>query len=208
MRVLPTGTFQDKKGIIYVGNDEGLLTFDGSFWKKYAIPGSGTVRALAQAPDGKIYIGTSGEIGYFEPDQNGLLHYNSLTSLIPDTEKDFTDVWNVVVHGDAIFFRSFKRIFQLRNKKITVYKDISWSFLGSCNGRLISKAFQKGLLVFQNDTWAPFLKGDTLAEKAQVVALLPFNKDSSLLITKKHGSLYSHQRQAFTFLHSGHADSK
>ena len=182
------GIIQDKKGIIYVGNDEGLLTFDGSFWKHYPTPGSETIRALALAPDGKIYTGTSGEIGYFKPDENGLLHYTSLNNLIPDSEKDFTDIWNVVIHGDAIFFRSFKRIFQLRNNKITVYKDIAWSFLGSSNGRLISKAFHKGLLVFQNDSWMPFLKGDTIAEKAQVIALLPFNKDSSLLITKKHGS--------------------
>ncbi|MEO5563251.1 MAG: triple tyrosine motif-containing protein, partial [Chitinophagaceae bacterium] len=108
--------------------------------------------------------------------------------LIRDTDKDFTDIWNVVIHGDAIFFRSFKRMFQLRNNKITVYRDVSWNFLGSANGRLISKAFEKGLMVFQNDSWSPFLKGDILAEKAQVVALLTLTKDSSLLITKKHGS--------------------
>ena len=182
------GICQDKKGIIYVANDEGLLTFDGSFWKKHSIASSGTIRALALAPDGRIYIGSSGEIGYFEPNKNGILHYTSLNSIIPDSEKDFTDVWNVVVYGDAIFFRSFKRIFELKNNKITVYKDISWSFLGSSNGRLLSKAFGKGLLVFQNDMWAPFLKTDTLPEKAQVVALLPLNKDSSLLITKKNGA--------------------
>ena len=85
------GIIQDKKGIIYVGNDEGLLTFDGSFWKRYPTPGSETIRALAMAPDGKIYIGTSGEIGYFKADENGLLHYTSLNNLIPESEKDFTE---------------------------------------------------------------------------------------------------------------------
>src|SRR5678809_1210222 len=65
------GICQDKKGIIYVANDEGLLTFDGSFWKKYSTPSSSVIRALAFAPDGKLYIGSSGEIGFFEPDVNG-----------------------------------------------------------------------------------------------------------------------------------------
>ena len=193
------GIIQDKKGIIYVANDEGLLTFDGSFWKRYSTPSGGTIRALALAPDGRIYIGSSGEIGYFEPEENGILHYTSLNPLIPDTEKDFTEVWNVVVFGDAIFFRSFKRIFELRNNKITVYKDISWSFLGSGNGKLIGKAFGKGLLVFQNDKWSPLLKHDTLPEKAQVVALLSLNKDSSLLITKKHGAYILHGDQLLHF---------
>ena len=186
------GITQDKRGIIYVANDEGLLTFDGSFWKKHSTPSGGIIRSLALAPDGRLYIGSSGEIGFFESDKNGILHYTSLNNIIPDSEKDFTEIWNVVIHGNAIFFRSFKRIFELRNNKITVYKDISWSFLGSGNGRLISKAFGKGLLFFQNDKWVPFLKGDTLAEKAQVVALLPLNKDSSLLITKKHGAYILH----------------
>ena len=164
------GICQDKKGIIYVANDEGLLTFDGSFWKRYSLPSSATIRSLALASDGKLYIGSSGEIGFYEADENGLLNYTSLNNLIPDSEKDFTEVWNVVIYGDAIFFRSYKRIFELRNNKITVYKGLSWSYLGTSNGRLISKAFGKGLLVFQNDRWAPFIKGDTLAEKAQVSA--------------------------------------
>ncbi len=180
---------QDNRGIIYVANNEGLLTYDGSFWKKYTIPGSAGIRALAVSSDGRIYIGSQGEIGYFEPGRNGILKYISLKNLIPDSERDFTEVWNVVVYGKAIFFRSFKRIFELRNDKITVYQNISWSFLGVSNGRLIAKAYNKGLLQYQNEKWVPFLKGgDTLAEKAQVAALLPLNKDSSLLITKKHGT--------------------
>ncbi|MEP6612534.1 MAG: hypothetical protein ABJA76_11635, partial [Mucilaginibacter sp.] len=29
---------QDKNGILYFANDEGLLTFDGSYWKTYQLP--------------------------------------------------------------------------------------------------------------------------------------------------------------------------
>ncbi|HYF29530.1 MAG TPA: two-component regulator propeller domain-containing protein [Chitinophagaceae bacterium] len=190
---------QDKKGIIYVANDEGLLTFDGSFWKQYSTHNASTIRSLALAPDGRVYVGSSGEIGYFEPGKNGVLHYTSLNNLIPETEKDFTEVWNVVVHGEAIFFRSFKRLFEYRNNKITVYRDIAWSFLGASNGRLISKAFGKGLLQFQDGRWVPFIQGDTLAEKAQVVALLPLGKDSSLLITKKHGTYILNNNRLLPF---------
>lgn len=179
---------QDKNGVIYVANEEGLLTFDGNFWKKYTSHNTGTIRSLALAPDGRLYIGSSGEIGYYKPDQNGVLKYTSLNNIIPEGEKDFTEVWNVVLYGDAVFFRSYKRIFQLKDNKITVYKDIAWSFLGESNGRLIAKAFGKGVLMFQNDNWVPFIKNDTLEERSQIVAFLPLNKDSSLVITKKHGS--------------------
>jgi hypothetical protein len=179
---------QDKKGIIYVANDEGLLTFDGNFWKKYSTPTSSTIRSLVIAPDGRIYVGAQGEIGFFQAGKTGVLQYTSLNNLIPDAEKDFTDIWNVVIYKDAVFFRSFKKIFQYRNDKITVYRDISWSFLGSANGQLISKAYSKGLMRFENNSWVPLSTKDSIPSKAQVTALLSLNKDSLLLITKKHGA--------------------
>lgn len=193
------GIVQDKNGVMYIANDDGLLTFDGSFWKRYNTPGGNAIRSLALAPDGRIYIGSMGEFGYFKAGKNGVLQYHSLISLVPESEKDFTEVWNVVVYGEAIFFRSFKRVFEYRNNKITVYRDISWSFLGTSNGRLVGKAFGKGLLQFQNDKWVPFIQGDTLAEKAQVVSFLPLNKDSSLLITKKHGAYILHDNRLLPF---------
>ena len=181
---------QSAQGIIYVANNEGLLSYDGIFWKKHALPGGSGIRSLAIARNGRIYIGAQGEIGYFEPAKQGKLQYHSLNHLIPESEKDFTDVWDVVPVNDEVFFRSFKRIFQFRNNKITVHKDISWSYLGLINGQLISKAFEKGLLLFQNGTWIPLIRNrsEGLPEKAQVAAILPLDARQSMVITRKHGS--------------------
>jgi DNA-binding CsgD family transcriptional regulator len=179
---------QDKKGIMYAANDEGLLSFDGSFWKKYTLPGGTGVRSLAIGNDGRIYIGSQGEIGFFEPGKNGQLQYKSLNDLIPENEKDFTDIWDVVPVGNVVFFRAYRKIFQLQNDKITVFGNASWSFLGLHHHTLISKAWQKGLLQFQNGTWAPFSKPDFFPEKAEITAIVPLTGDSSLLLTKHHGS--------------------
>jgi DNA-binding CsgD family transcriptional regulator len=179
---------QDKKGIVYAANDEGLLSFDGSFWKKYTLPGGTGVRSLAIGNDGRIYIGSQGEIGFFEPGKNGKLQYRSLNDLIPDNEKDFTDIWDVVPVGNEVFFRAFRKIFQLQNDKITVFGNPAWSFLGLHQHKLISKAWQKGLLQFQNGTWVPFSRADFFPEKAEITAIVPLAGDSSLLLTKHHGS--------------------
>jgi DNA-binding CsgD family transcriptional regulator len=183
---------QDKQGIMYVANDEGLLTFDGNFWKKYKIPGGTGLRSLAIGNDGRIYIGSQGEIGFFEPGRNGKLQYKSLNGLIPDNEKDFTDVWDVIPVGNEVFFRSYRKIFQLQNDKITVYGNPAWSFLGIHNNKLISKAWQKGLLQFQNGSWVPFSNAHFFPEKAEVTVIIPFEGDSSLLLTKHHGSYILH----------------
>lgn len=179
---------QDKKGIMYAANDEGLLSFDGSFWKKYTLPGGAGVRSVAIGNDGRIYIGSQGEIGFFEPGKNGRLQYKSLNDLIPENEKDFTDIWDVVPVGNEVFFRAYRKIFQLQNDKITVFGNAAWSFLGLHHHTLISKAWQKGLLQFQNGTWVPFSKADYFPEKAEITAIVPLTGDSSLLLTKHHGS--------------------
>lgn len=179
---------QDKQGIIYAANDEGLLSYDGSFWKKYSLPNGGGIRSLAVGNDGRIYIGGQGEIGYFEPGKQGRLQYTSLNSLIPENEKDFTDVWDVIPLGREVFFRSFKRLFQLQNEKITVYNSAIWGFLGESHGVLISKAYQKGLLRFRNGTWVPFQQAQFFPEKAEITSIIPLHGDSSLIFTKTHGS--------------------
>src|SRR5690554_6869599 len=42
-------------GLIYAGNTEGLLVFDGQHWAVHQLPNGSTVRSVAVADDGKIY---------------------------------------------------------------------------------------------------------------------------------------------------------
>jgi ligand-binding sensor domain-containing protein/DNA-binding CsgD family transcriptional regulator len=192
------GITQDKKGVVYVANDEGLLTFDGNFWRKYTTPGRSTIRSLAFSGE-RVYVGGQGEIGFFQTAKNGVLQYTSLNNLLPEAEKDFTDIWNVIPYKNGVFFRSFKKIFQYKNEKITVYPDISWSFLGCANGQLIAKAYGKGLMRFNNEGWSPLSSIDSFPKNAQIAALLSLNKDSSLLVTKKHGAYLLNGGRISTF---------
>lgn len=178
---------QDGRGIVYFANNEGLLSFDGHFWKKYCVPGVGGIRSLALAKNGRIYTGAEGEIGYFEPGVNGRLQYHSLSNLIPVAERDFTDVWDIVAAGDEVFFRSFKRILHLKAETITTYSDVAWSFMAYWNGQLIARAYNKGFLALKNGHWLPLAANNLLPEKAQVVAVLPLAGDSALIVTRKHG---------------------
>ena len=59
------GMVQDKKGIMYFANNDGLLTFDGVFWQLYPLPNKTVVRSLAIDAAGRIFVGAQGEIGFF-----------------------------------------------------------------------------------------------------------------------------------------------
>lgn len=74
---------QDKNGLMYFANNEGLISFDGTYWKIYPLPNRTIVRSVDIGSNNRIYVGGQGEMGYFMADANGFLQYQSLTGLLP-----------------------------------------------------------------------------------------------------------------------------
>lgn len=188
---------QDEQGVLYVANNEGLLSFDGHHWNKYPLPNESIVRSLAMGQGGRIYTGGQGEIGYYEPNSNGLLRYHSLVDLISADHREFADIWNVIIVKDEVFFRSNKRIFHLANGKITAYPSRNWDFLGYGNGMLIANEYDKGLLQFRNGSWEPFVESGKNMVNTKLIDMVTINKDS-ILIASKHEGLFWLSRQAIT----------
>ena len=87
---------QDKNGIIYIANNEGLLSFDGRYWNLYPLPNKTIVRSIEIAADNKIYVGGQDEMGFFAPGVNGKLQYTSITGFIPEKDRTFGDVWDII----------------------------------------------------------------------------------------------------------------
>ena len=74
---------------MYFANYEGLLSFDGNYWKTYPLPNKTVVRSIAMGKDNRIYAGGQGDFGYFSPDHNGRLAFTSLKPLISGEELFF-----------------------------------------------------------------------------------------------------------------------
>ena len=147
---------QDKNGIIYIANNEGLLSFDGKYWKLYRLPNKTIVRSVEIGPDNKIYAGGQDEMGYFAPAENGQLQYTSLTGLLGEKERSFGDVWDITSFKKDIFFRTPNRIFKVTNETISVFIAPSEStYLGACNDVLFAHDYKSGLLRFENNVWVP-----------------------------------------------------
>ncbi|MBC7826188.1 MAG: transcriptional regulator [Chitinophagaceae bacterium] len=178
------GIVQDKNGIVYFANYEGLLSFDGTQWITYPLPNKTIVRSIAIGKDNKIYAGGQDDFGYFSPAKNGKLTFRSLKPLLSEKNYSFTDIWNIVAYGNDIFFRTKEKIFQLSNGSITVYTAPSeWEFLGSSNNQLIAQDVKNGLLEFTHGLWVPFLRESILPEEYRVTAIFPLGKDSSFFTT-------------------------
>jgi ligand-binding sensor domain-containing protein/DNA-binding CsgD family transcriptional regulator len=179
---------QDKNGVIYIANNEGLLSFDGRYWNLYPLPNKTIVRSVEIGPDNYLYVGGQDEMGYFKPASNGTLEYHSLISLIKEKDKSFGDIWDIVTQGKNIFFRSNSLLFQYNNGNITSVKaPFEWEFLGTCNGQVYAQDLKNGLLVFKNNIWQPVLGNNKLPVNDYISSITGFKNGLQLITTIKSG---------------------
>ena len=179
---------QDKNGIIYIANNEGLLSFDGKYWTVYPLPNKTIVRSVDIGPDNKIYVGGQDELGYFMPGPNGQLQYTSLVHLIPYQYRTFGDVWDIVSYKGSVFFRTDSKIFKVNAQAAIVYAATGeWSFMSTCNGQLYAHDIQNGLYSFTNNVWTPIVTINALPNPDPITAILPLKQDTLLIATLKNG---------------------
>ncbi len=104
---------QDNRGIMYLGASHGVHEFDGVSWRVIPVTNASLVRSVARDNNDRIYVGAQDEFGYLAPDARGQMQYASLLAYVPQEERAFGDVRNVVVAGDEVFFQSRARLFRL-----------------------------------------------------------------------------------------------
>ena len=137
---------QGRNGFIYFGNNDGLLEFDGQHWELYPLPGRTIIRSLLAEGD-TIYAGSFEELGYFTPGNDGRMHFQSLTHLIPEYFRSFDEIWEIHKTNQGIVFQSFRYLFIYRSNQIRViepFSSFSQSFL--TDGKVYVVDRKKGLL--------------------------------------------------------------
>jgi class 3 adenylate cyclase len=97
-------------GIMYFGNTDGLLEFDGVTWRRIPLPNSKAVRSLALAENNQIYVGGQNELGYLATDTAGATRYLSLLDKLDPAERNFGDVWSIVATPAGVYFSTTERL--------------------------------------------------------------------------------------------------
>lgn len=178
-------------GIIYVGNTEGLLSFDGHYWKLHPLKNKSTVRSVQTAADGKIYTGGFREFGYWERKPSGKLHYHSLSNLVSDKELLLNDeIWKIILQGNKVYFHAFSKcyVYNVNDRSIQWIKAKGEPFLfpHQVEDRIYFEQIPSGLHLWQNDKLQP-IKGRNELSNKNVLALLPYDSTKFLLATARHG---------------------
>ncbi len=105
---------QDPRGIIYVGNNAGVLEYDGQSWRLIETTQRNISRSLAVDSSGHVFVGSTDDFGWLVPDSTGSLRDVSLLNLVPEKDRTFGYVWTIRSLDDAVYIQSRERLFRLR----------------------------------------------------------------------------------------------
>lgn len=176
---------QDRFGVMYFANNNGLLVFDGTTWNTHNLPNYTIVRSLGITSKGIIYVGGQNEFGRFTPDEKGILRFESLKHLIPQKHQNFTDVWKIELYEDGVLFNSDFKIFHLKNETIKVFDQGTFKNLGNTGNQIFASDTKSGIYFLKGDNLEK-LKGSAFFKNKTVQAVIK-NEPGFLIATLKNG---------------------
>ncbi|MCC7466076.1 MAG: hypothetical protein IT261_07400 [Saprospiraceae bacterium] len=179
---------QDKRGIMWFGNNEGLLEFDGIHWRLHPLPNHTIVRSVKPGAEGRVFVGGQDEFGYFAPDEGGRLVYHSLREQVKEEGQQLGDCWNIAVRQEGVFFRTDHQLFWYYDGQTTPLfpPGTNLHFLGEWKGRLLIQDGAHKLYFFDQGQVKPLENPSAFAE-GTISGMVHLSPDSILVTTIKNG---------------------
>lgn len=178
---------QDKRGLIYIANNFGLLEYDGSQWTTYPVKNETKVRNVVSDGRGRLYVGCQGDFGYFFPDSKGHLRYTSLADSLEQEHRNFDEAWNVYVDDEKVYFCTFSSIYVYDQRTFSVVKTstgLDHSYLINRQLFVNQPLYGLGKLVHDRIETIP---GGEFFKNNSVTSILPLHQNDLLIATSQNG---------------------
>ena len=182
---------QDNRGVMYFGTGNGVLEFDGEYWKHIKVQAGSYVRAICSDTLGRIYVGTLGDFGYLAPNELGKTEFVSLLSKVKEADLFFSEIWGVHANNSKVFFQAQEQVFEydIKTEKIKVtYPTETSSFHTSfmLNNELYLRAREIGVVKYV-DGDLNRLRGTENVRGLGVFGVHQLPDDSLLIVTQEIG---------------------
>ncbi|WP_338792045.1 SpoIIE family protein phosphatase [Bernardetia sp. MNP-M8] len=190
---------QSPNGLIYVGNNEGVLEFDGKNWRKYRVTNNSTIKSLAITAKGEIFVGAKGELGMLKPDSTNTLHYVSLMNKIPEDKRNFNDVWQIFIKEDKqeVYFRTTEQVLVYKDgtfiKIIEPQNTFGTAFFA--NNDFYVKESEKGVLKL-NENYQLETFTEQIIGVNNVYGVVSKNNDNSVIVLTRPEGIFQVKNQS------------
>jgi signal transduction histidine kinase/CheY-like chemotaxis protein/ligand-binding sensor domain-containing protein len=190
---------QDRRGVMYFATNAAILEFDGATWRRITAPelATGSVRALVEDETGRIWVSSTGTVGYLAPDATGTLKYVSIIKQFPSGFETDGEFWRAFVTKDGIVFQTEKGIFRLSHDHVTGIRPASiFNRAQMADGQVYVGTPEGGLNLVEGDTLKPLPGTMSLGNEAFPVVLRYDEK--RLLIGTRRDGLFLYDGAALT----------
>ena len=141
-----------KNKTIYFANHQGLLTFKGNAWQLYATKNQRPIRSVKVVGD-RIYTGTYRDLGYWQADTSGRLHYTSLKGKMKQDFQEDEDIWKIIQVRKWILFQSLRCIYMYDSENesfTTIYAKSRMEKMFKVSEKVYYQKIQQGLYTLKN----------------------------------------------------------
>ncbi len=179
---------QDEREILYFGNTDGLLEYDGISWRKMELPISNTILSLKMI-DGKLFLGSIDDFGYVETNSQGQNSFYSIPTNVLDSVLEIGEVRSIhyVKDSSAIFFQAETALIIYRNNDLKIIPfegQLKNSFL--THGILLLQDEEQGLFQYHEGQIIHAV-GHKKLEETEVQKTFSGGENTILVLTRDQG---------------------
>ncbi|MBX7219555.1 MAG: protein kinase [Blastocatellia bacterium] len=184
---------QDQRGVMYFGNNDGVLEYDGVQWHLIPVANGSTVRSLARDKDGRMYVGAQNEFGFLAPTPTGALRYQSLSQQLKEDDRQCSDVWNTTATPDGVYFQARNLLYWWDRKQLHLIRPQVEKSTFQYTCRLGDDFFvleaNQGLFRLKGETREPVQGGELFAAK-RICAMHQVTPTQVMLATREDGLFF------------------
>lgn len=162
------GVIQDERGVLYFGNTDRVMTFDGVNWSEVKETEGTHFHKFAKDGSGRIYTGGAGDLGYFAANEVGNEVFVSLKGQLPKEAPDIDKIYNVVADGvGTIYFQDAYTLFLYANETLEAWEsETGFGKLFPVGEAVFAQEYGKGIWSIRDgerqllmaDTTFPYLR--------------------------------------------------
>lgn len=173
---------------ILVANNAGLLRYDSRWWRAFPLSNYSNVRSILFDPIyNHVWSGGTNEFGCFEHNATSFADYHSVSERLPEKDKQFGEIWEILKWDDQYVFQAKSHLFFLHRDSSLTSMDIPFTIETSAviDGKLLV-ADETGIYAVDGQQLTSLSGLEALNGKT-IRAILPYRQGQFLVCTALDG---------------------